>query len=1074
MSDIVVAPGVDLLKAMGCSGEELEKAYGKKDLSRLIPVQRQVRGKHGMHTQTVWVKPGEEPTGSKPQPKVKDTEDKPKAGKQGTEEAPAEVKMDNPYTMSYGIKSQRALQESLIGSRQTAKDMGYKEQLNEKNLIQAICVALQAKGKGGILRGYQLVSKTGSGQNFNVQATFEVPGDTVHHTMNVIVPVKAVVEGGNPSVKAQPESKPQPKDGTGVHQDTPDDGDRESRPPVFPAGTSPWGQLSAKEISLPKAEAAKGIDVLSEEGLDYTKHNGLPNLFNIVSNNWQHNHVFLNDGQHHSLAEIRAASEWHSTVSKVTPLEIVSETNINGNPTLKVRYRAQLWVQDSSAIHRKETLEAGKNAGYVTVEGEASVPMPSDYTKAGVEQKKAEEATFQNALREAAERAKADGMASLQKRNEAMANMQFEDETMWQATVTDQSGSTYKLLFPQDEKQAKSSKPRKQQIQDALKKFFPIADGVTVGTEFRHVSKKAAIYDGEADNIDPETGVQRSRNYMNALKQQAASDAAFASYRQRIEDYAAAASRDGVTVTSARDDWERLSNENWVKAPEDALAPDKENYALEYGGYSAKADHLLTNKYRVNMNTLGDYPYRNKWGDRARTTINGVEVRISATDAMTSPDFDTLDEAVTWMKNATDNMHHPNTGDALADGVVSSFVACLQRNADVTTYGEQPYNGKNPDRAMFDYKLPYGMGENGKFSVEMYETWTTKGTAPAPPSSPATEKAIKKWAKDHGFNVTFVTRNTGIAYRRGQPATPDHKARVAVFSNDTLTDYAEASHELERVYGGIAGAQKYISDTQKELAKYGLTMDSSYTDVDAAGESQHFYAPELISKMGQSKLLQQALTDYAKGKQEIPQLHSGLNKGKSASKPASTSTQTTTPKAEAPKAEPVSTASSGTSSGGIEFPSMSAAEAKAHMKSLTGSHSRDDIMSAATAAGITWNKHENPAVNWMRASMAIQKQMSGGAGGTTAPKGNTQTKQPKQPKAEPASTASSGGSTGKIEFAVPDGSTSKAYIQNLVKTHGKDNVIAAAKAAGITWTANDNPGINWMRCSMAINKWMTD
>lgn len=46
----------------------------------------------------------------------------------------------------------------------------------------------------------------------------------------------------------------------------------------------------------------------------------------------------------------------------------------------------------------------------------------------------------------------------------------------------------------------------------------------------------------------------------------------------------------------------------------------------------------------------------------------------------------------------------------------------------------------------------------------------------------------------------------------------------------------------------------------------------------------------------------------------------------------------------------------------------------------------------------------------------------------------------------------------------------KAAVSDLRKQHGADKVMAAAKAAGISWKENSNAGINWMRCAMAMAK----
>lgn len=44
---------------------------------------------------------------------------------------------------------------------------------------------------------------------------------------------------------------------------------------------------------------------------------------------------------------------------------------------------------------------------------------------------------------------------------------------------------------------------------------------------------------------------------------------------------------------------------------------------------------------------------------------------------------------------------------------------------------------------------------------------------------------------------------------------------------------------------------------------------------------------------------------------------------------------------------------------------------------LSSGVSRKDLMSAAKAAGVTWKENTNEGINWMRASMAIQKHLSG-------------------------------------------------------------------------------------------------
>ena len=47
------------------------------------------------------------------------------------------------------------------------------------------------------------------------------------------------------------------------------------------------------------------------------------------------------------------------------------------------------------------------------------------------------------------------------------------------------------------------------------------------------------------------------------------------------------------------------------------------------------------------------------------------------------------------------------------------------------------------------------------------------------------------------------------------------------------------------------------------------------------------------------------------------------------------------------------------------------AKKSAIASAIAGGASRNDIISAAKKNGISWNEHDNPAINWMRASMAI-------------------------------------------------------------------------------------------------------
>lgn len=63
----------------------------------------------------------------------------------------------------------------------------------------------------------------------------------------------------------------------------------------------------------------------------------------------------------------------------------------------------------------------------------------------------------------------------------------------------------------------------------------------------------------------------------------------------------------------------------------------------------------------------------------------------------------------------------------------------------------------------------------------------------------------------------------------------------------------------------------------------------------------------------------------------------------------------------------------------------------------------------------------------------------------------------------------------EISFDKPaDGDTKKALSQMLASGKSRQDIMSAAKSAGITWKENDHEGINWMRASMAIQKHMNE
>ena len=82
-------------------------------------------------------------------------------------------------------------------------------------------------------------------------------------------------------------------------------------------------------------------------------------------------------------------------------------------------------------------------------------------------------------------------------------------------------------------------------------------------------------------------------------------------------------------------------------------------------------------------------------------------------------------------------------------------------------------------------------------------------------------------------------------------------------------------------------------------------------------------------------------------------------------------------------------------SSGISFEMPAGGDAK---KVITGmislGHSRKDVMSAAKASGITWVESSHEGINWMRASMAIQKHLTKSSAGDASNTGSTGSTEP--------------------------------------------------------------------------------
>lgn len=114
----------------------------------------------------------------------------------------------------------------------------------------------------------------------------------------------------------------------------------------------------------------------------------------------------------------------------------------------------------------------------------------------------------------------------------------------------------------------------------------------------------------------------------------------------------------------------------------------------------------------------------------------------------------------------------------------------------------------------------------------------------------------------------------------------------------------------------------------------------------------------------------------------------------------------------------------------------------------------------AKMAGITWAHSDNPSINWMRCMMAVKK----ASGVATSKRSSKQLE-------TPTLTTSI---FPELAKEVDDAPSGKAKVSLLVTSMGRGGVIKWAKSTGITWKEADNAGVNWMRCSMAVQKYLAD
>ena len=115
---------------------------------------------------------------------------------------------------------------------------------------------------------------------------------------------------------------------------------------------------------------------------------------------------------------------------------------------------------------------------------------------------------------------------------------------------------------------------------------------------------------------------------------------------------------------------------------------------------------------------------------------------------------------------------------------------------------------------------------------------------------------------------------------------------------------------------------------------------------------------------------------------------------------------------------------------------------------------RDSAIQYAKSCGVSWDEHANSAINWMRLCMAVSKLSD-----------TTVMVNKKAPKS--SVTDLSG-----LDKAAFDAADSKIKVKQMVTTFGRDKTMSIAKQLGVSWTDSPNEGINWMRASIAIQKYV--
>ena len=140
---------------------------------------------------------------------------------------------------------------------------------------------------------------------------------------------------------------------------------------------------------------------------------------------------------------------------------------------------------------------------------------------------------------------------------------------------------------------------------------------------------------------------------------------------------------------------------------------------------------------------------------------------------------------------------------------------------------------------------------------------------------------------------------------------------------------------------------------------------------------------------------------------------------------------------------------------GTDTPSVSQLDSKKRLAEILSQHSRNSIMEFAKKNGVQWKENSHEAINWMRASMAIQESIK------TNPKIWKTFGVSPQPKS----------AQNTLKKDTPQKSTvDKQKIQEITKNYDKKQLLDLIKSKGVTWNEHSHPAINWMRAIQSLGK----